>query len=354
MTDDPDFYPVRTDWSQSTSKLNISAFVYRDRNRNGRYDGDDRPMAGVAVAVTGDGTATIAERSNTSGWANFAMSTSDSEAAIREPGERQFTVLVPSRWIATSGNADQAASFRPAPGSPSGLTLERSLGNVGLAPELAVSGRLASSANIIVQCEDEISEAASNLPGHGFRIPVKAGAVSVTIGDISRSTLVSELPVDLGLLDHAREISDASAIEVIDFDRVTGMDLCKIPNGYRELEFANLTTVKAAYYQGEGYVNGAVSGTYVAYNSSGLPAEIASPSRFDFISCALSVAWLAAEGETVTVEAWRGDRLVARDDVVLSALGAVRYEPRLAGVTRLRFTTAHHWQFVLSGLEIAR
>ncbi len=354
MDDDPDFYPVRTDWSRSTGKLNISAFVYRDRNRNGRYDGDDRPMAGIAVALTGDGVATIAERSNTSGWANFAMSTSESDAAIRDPGERRFTALVPVRWIVTSGNPDQDVSFRSAPGSASGLTLERPLENIGLAPELAVSGRLASSANIIVQCEDDISEAASSLPGHGFRIPVKAGAVSVTIGDISRSTIVSELPVDLGLLDHAREISDASAIEVIDFDQVTGMDLCKIPDGYRELAFMNLAAVKAAHYQGEGYVNGAVSGTYVAYNSSGLPAEIASPSRFDFISCALSVAWLAAEGETLTVEAWRGDRLLAQDDVVLSALGAVRYEPRLSGVTRLRFTTAHRWQFVLSGLEIAR
>lgn len=354
MEDDPGFYPARTDWSKSTGKLNVSAFIYRDRNRSGRYDGNDRPMAGIAVAVTGDGLPTLAERSNSSGWANFAMSTTDPEAAIREPGPRQFTIIPPPGWVVTSGNAEQDAVFRGAEGSVAGLILDNALENIGLAPELTIRGRVASKASIRVETAGRSFDIAPGASDGGFHIPAEPGRIALAAGSIARGVELSELPVDLGLFDEKREISTAQSVEYIDFDGVTGMDLCKISSGYRGLDFFNLTATKSAFYLGEGYVNGSVLGTYVAYNSSGFPAEIASVRPFDFISCALSAAWLDAEGETVSVEAWRGDKPVARDYVVLSALGPVRYEPRLAGVTRLRFATAHHWQFVLDGLAIAR
>ena len=104
----------------------------------------------------------------------------------------------------------------------------------------------------------------------------------------------------------------------------------------------------------QGYVNGNTSGDYVAYTSGGYPALISSDRPFDFIGIYLSVAWLKAEGEIGIIESWRGDALIARDSVTLSALTPVFYNPCLPEITRVRLATQHFWQMVLDDLIIAR
>lgn len=313
-------------------------------------------MAGIVVALTGDGVQPVTHRSNIGGWANFSVSTSDHDAIIRTPGIRRFTVLPPEGWCITSGNSVQDADFESLDGSVGGLTLNDGLTNVGLAPELAVSGKLVSPSSVAVEggSASLLIEANSISTDLRFRIPVAAGSVTLDAGTVSRRVSVSETPVEIGLLDPQREISSVGENMEINFEAVSELDICKIASGYGGLDWKNFNAVKTDYYQGEGYVNGSATGAYVAYNSSGLPAEIANAKPFDFVGCFLSAAWLDAEGETLTIEARRNERVIARDRVVLSALGGIRYEPRLAGVTSLRFVTAHHRQFVLDSLTIGR
>ena len=101
-------------------------------------------------------------------------------------------------------------------------------------------------------------------------------------------------------------------------------------------------------------MNCAVSGEYVAYNGSGIPAEISDAEPFDFVSCCVGVAWLDAEGEMLRVEAFRGNDQVSTGLVKLSALGPVIYQPNISRVTRVRFSTAHNWQFVVGQMVISR
>ena len=48
-----------------------------------------------------------------------------------------------------------------------------------------------------------------------------------------------------------------------------------------------------------------------------------------------------------------GDRLVASDEMVLSALTPLHYAPMLREITRVRLSTKHHWQMVLDDLMLA-
>jgi hypothetical protein len=63
---------------------------------------------------------------------------------------------------------------------------------------------------------------------------------------------------------------------------------------------------------------------------------------------------LRSEGETALVESWLGDRLIASDTIILSALAPVHYAPMLTAVTRVRLSTSHYWQLVLDDLVVAR
>ncbi|TIW18585.1 MAG: hypothetical protein E5V65_12460, partial [Mesorhizobium sp.] len=140
----------------------------------------------------------------------------------------------------------------------------------------------------------------------------------------------------------------------IGFDDVTTRGLCKIPSGHAGLDWYNLNAMARDHTKNsEGYVNGNVSGAYIAYTSSGHPAEFARAAPFGFHSVMLTAAWLGSEGETALVESWLEDEPVARDEITLSALAPVHYVPMLKAVTRVRLSTKHHWQMVLDDLVLA-
>ncbi|TIO78968.1 MAG: hypothetical protein E5Y00_13045, partial [Mesorhizobium sp.] len=135
---------------------------------------------------------------------------------------------------------------------------------------------------------------------------------------------------------------------------ITTRGLSKIPSGYAGLDWYNLNAMSRDHTRNsEGYVNGNVSGAYIAYTSSGHPAEFGRAAPFGFHSVMLSAAWLRSEGESALVESWLGDELIARDEVTLSALAPVQYAPMLKAVTRVRLSTKHHWQMVLDDLVLA-
>ena len=88
--------------------------------------------------------------------------------------------------------------------------------------------------------------------------------------------------------------------------------------------------------------------------SSGNPAELWSDKPFGFHSVMISSAWQNAEGETARIESWRGDELVADDEIVVSALTPIHYAPMLKDITRIRFSSKHYWQLVIDDLVLAR
>jgi hypothetical protein len=189
-----------------------------------------------------------------------------------------------------------------------------------------------------------------------YSVPASADAVVVSSSGAEWRFPIAGYPVDVGRLDPKRGMIRAGrAIETIDFDAVNTRGLRKVPSGYAGLNWFNLNAMARDFTAGsEGYINGNTSGDYVVYTSSGHPAEVWSEKPFDFIGVALASAWLRAEGEIAMIESWRGNDLVARDEVALSALCPIHYMPMLADITRIRFSTAHYWQMVVDDLMIAR
>lgn len=359
-------YAVRQDWSGNHGKLNYSSFVYFDADRDGRYGLGDRPMAGIMVRLhDGDGRFVAAARSNRGGFANFLASTKRRAAPIHVPGSYRFTVSVPPGWRVSSANEVQSQHLRLLPGSPTGLVSEAMLQPVGLFPIRQLSGRVADgvSASISVMAKGQEVAVHPLGAGAGFRLdlPDDAEAIDIAGRGIARRLTLSAYPTELGLLLPENAASEnavmdgAAPLQTICFDDVTTRGLRKVPSGYAGLTWFNLNALARDHTEGsEGYVNGNISGDHVCYTSSGHPAEFSSEKPFGFHSVMLTAAWLRSEGETALVESWLGDRLIASDTIILSALAPVHYAPMLTAVTRVRLSTSHYWQLVLDDLVVAR
>ena len=359
-------YAVRQDWSGNHGKLNYSSFVYFDADRDGRYGLGDRPMAGIMVRLhDGDGRFVAAARSNRGGFANFLASTKRRAAPIHVPGSYRFTVSVPPGWRVSSANAVQSQHLRLLPGSPTGLVSEAMLQPVGLFPIRRLSGRVADgvSASISVMVKGQEVAVHPLSDGAGFRLdlPDDADAIDIAGRGIARRLALSAYPTELGLLLPENAASEnalmdgAVRLQTVGFDDVTSRGLRKVPSGYAGFTWFNLNALARDHTEGsEGYVNGNISGDHVCYTSSGHPAEFSSEKPFGFHSVMLTAAWLRSEGETALVESWLGDRLIASDTIILSALAPVHYAPMLAAVTRVRLSTSHYWQLVLDDLVVAR
>lgn len=361
------YYRKRADWSASTGKLNISVFVFRDTNRSGHYDVGDRPMASVAVEMRAEEEPPAVKQSNIAGFTNFEMSTTEETSPITRPGWRTFEVIPPPGWVVTTGNAVQEVEFVPLAGSVSGLICPQPPKLVGLAPELEVRVTLDPTApgspgsdDLDLRRVDRNAEKSASharqryCQGHDISISCDAGAFELGGCGFARPVTVGSFPTHAGTFTTGRDYASDHGGEwrTIDFELAVQAGIGKIPNGYAGMGWDNFVAVDNAFYQGEGYVNGTVSGRMVTYNGSGHPAEVSHEKGFDLLGCHLTLGWIRAEGEVVIIEAYQGDVLVAVDRVELSALGPVWYEPRFRNVTRVRFGTEHFWQFIMDDLLV--
>ena len=129
-------------------------------------------------------------------------------------------------------------------------------------------------------------------------------------------------------------------------DLVTANTLAEIPNGYRGLG-SNWVATHRILYGGPGYVNGATSGEYVAYNGSGSPASVHSDEPFDFVGANVSSAWPEGERYEVVVRAFRDDELVHTDRLAVSSAGPVFFDADYRSITRLEVSSEANWQFVV-------
>ena len=360
--DDPSGdYAVRQDWSSLDGEINYSSFIYFDVDRDGRYGVGDRPFGGIRVRLRRSGDVIASARTNNNGYANFKSSATNAKAPLHSPGVYEFVVSVPSGFTTTSGNQIQSAELKLRPGSLCGIASDEMLQPVGLAPNRIIGGRLPKNAQLSVKALDRLGGVAGeaeyfNQTAFRYPIPDDADEIEVSMADLTRRMPASPYPSDLGLFDPSRGALDPNRrTETINFDDVNPRGLRKIPSGYAGLNWFNLNAIARDFTKmGQGYVNGNTSGDYTAYVSGGYPALIYSDTPFDFIGVHLTAAWLNAEGDTGIIEVWRGDDLVAKDSVTLSALTPVFYNPCLPGITRIRLTSEHYWQIVLDDLVIAR
>jgi hypothetical protein len=343
-------------WAAS---LNYSSFVYLDVDRDGRYGLGDRPMGGIMVRLSGSGGHLLSSRTNGNGFANFTMSTRARKAQIRSPGTYNFVVSVPPGWTCTSANQDQSMAFDLIEGSPAGIGAPEMVKPVGIAPVRYIGGKTTEAAVALLfgRGGETLSQEdlTSNSP-FPASIPDEADSVTVVGSGWRRRLLLSPYPTDLGVVSHKRPtITDEARLETIDFNAVTPRGLRKIPSGYAGLNWFNLNAISRDFTSGsEGYVNGNTSGDHMCYTSSGHPAEFWSDHPFGLHSMMLAAAWLRSEGEVCTVETWRGDEPVARDEITMSALTPVHYAPMLKDVTRVRISSRHYWQLVVDDLVVAR
>ncbi len=280
----------------STAGLDVSCFAYRDVDRDGTFDVDDRPFAWLPVRSSGpNGTATTV--SNTAGFANFEMLLDGDTAFIDRSGTYEFAPEVPDGWELTSDAATQSIEFVELPGSPVGVAALGQCVPYGVAP-----------------VDDPVVVAA---------------------------------PVDDG--DRADPLPNTVVVGFDDL--ITANTLAEIPRGYRGLGWSNWVATHRIFYGGPGYVNGATSGEYVAYNSSGNPATISSDDAFDFVGADISSAWPGGEAHDVVVQAWREDDLVHVDRFAVSTTGPVYFDADYRSITRLELSSDAHWQFVVDDAE---
>ena len=352
-------YARRTSWRPTSGKLNFSSFVYMDVDGDGTYSLGDRPMAGIMVRLYDErGAFLAAAASNAGGFANFPTSSKRRSAVIGAPGSYRFSVSVPPGWRASSGNADQTVRLIAAPGASVGLVVQEGLPKpVGLAPGRSVSGRMpaAAEATLSTMRGGQVLESRALPADAAFRFPLALDTDEIVIagGGLDRRLLLSAYPVELGLLAPGALAPDAS-LTTIGFDDITTRGLCKIPSGHAGLAWHNLNAMSRDHTKNsEGYVNGNVSGSYIAYTSSGHPAEFGRELPFGFHWVMLTAAWLRSEGEVALIESFSGEELIASDEVVLSALAPVHYAPMLKAVTRVRISTEHYWQAALDDLVVA-
>lgn len=368
----PDGPYTQRDWSESggQGESKISVFVFRDCNRNGQYDPIDLPMASVGVQVRRpDGTERM-RSSNINGYANFSMDYHVTESDISQVDQPHvFQVLVPPDFEVTTNNVSQQATFRYLPGAISDIVANDPPTVIGLAPKLTETGRvdvLPNTASVtrlnVVKPDGTSFEVATDIKGM-FEFEAIPGQWAVKIkndkdGEVNnRKFKVLDVPVRLSKLTSRLSLTETDPARVTeDFEYLHRADIDKIPNGHAGLNWNYLLAIDNQLYRGPGYVNTLASGRAVAYNSSGHPVTISAmpDEQFDFFGAYFGVAWPAAEGEGLVVEAWRGEKLVGREVMKLSHLGPVWFDADYRGIDKLTFATAHYWQFVMDDMLFRR
>lgn len=346
-------YPLRQDWSQSDSGINISSYVFNDQNENGTYDLGDRAFADIVVSLGQGGLPLAAVRTNINGFANFTASTTKEDAPLSAPGTFEFTVVPPPGWRVTTDNLTQLRELISIQGSIAGVGLHEMMIPVGLSRKKFIRGtyRGDGAGQLELRQGDKVVARASLAPGEQFFWPVKRGEYMLVTNGHSRRVTVGNNPVDIGLAGVGKTADGQG--RTIDFEGGAPSGLNKTPNGYGGLNWFNLNIMRSDFTPDSvGYINGATSGNHIVYTSSGHPSRIYADAPFDFHSINISAAWPKSEGEEVVFAYFNDDGLIFRDSIGLSAYGPINYQPLIKGVTLIEISTVHYWQMVIDDVVV--
>lgn len=192
----------------------------------------------------------------------------------------------------------------------------------------------------------------TDVAGNGhFSLAVEPGewVVEVSADGIvqRRAVSVGPAPVVLSAFSGEEDGGDeplpmAHTVGFDDF--LTSSGVFEVPSGYGGLKWYNLVAMHQRFTDGPGYINTTMSGEFIAYNSSGHPAQVSSDEPFDFDGAYFGAGWNDAEGETLLLTAWRGDKRAYEDRVELSSSGPVYFAAGFRRITRLEIRTQHYWQ----------
>ncbi len=341
--------------------MNISCFVYRDINRNGIYDIEDRPYGGLNFLLSRPGLPHVLGNSNVSGFANFKMSLNNDIHPINSAGKYLITAQVHQGWEITSANVEQTLNIEELNGSPSGLIAKQTLQPLGVAPKLTISGnlnfekirdiddfQLISTSPNDEKAEVEVDKLGQYIfdviPGK-WKIELKLSDRKIQLRNLN----ITNYPVRIS--DFSPENTYANPtnpLNIVSFDDLTTSDtLYEIPSGYAGLKWHNWISVHHKFYRGNGYINNTVSGEFIAYNSSGHPASIYSSKPFDFLGANIGVAWPEAEEGDIQISGWRGDQMIYQDTFRGSVSGPIWFAADYKSVTRIDIGTEKYWQVVM-------
>ena len=310
-------------------------------------------MAHIVVAV-GDGeTAVAAVRSNINGFANISTSATAEEASIKHTGTYEYVVVPPPGSRVTTNNGTQLIEVIVIPDTNGLLAAARMPEPVGIAQYTFIRGTydgdLPAVARVILNGKP-IAESPINPDGQ-FLVPVDPGEYLLQISNFQRKVRVGSYPVDIGKM--STNMTGGSDGVILGFDDLAPLGLQKVPNGYGGIGWFNLNAMSSQITSDAvGYQNALTSGFNIAYTSSGHPVEIYHEDGFDFLSANLSVAWPDGEGEQVVFEYYRGDQLVATDNIGLSVYGPISYQPMMENITFIKITPLHYWQVIFDDVQV--
>jgi len=346
-----DYYPKRAWGPFNGGQMNTSLLVFRDLNRNGVYDLGDRPMSRVAVELDKPKGDAIMRLTNVSGFANFRMSVIQRDLEVVDPGQYAFKVVPPPNYSVTTGNASQESDYVVSPGSPGDMIASRTTHPVGLAADLTISGAVAAGSRVSLTGPGAATAAAKVGPDGRFSAAVTSGQwlVDFSANGVTerRRIVVGAGPVVLSAFSGKGGPAEQPLPNqhVVGFDDLmTTPGVFEVPSGYGGLDWYNLVAMHQRFTDGPGYINTTMSGEFIAYNSSGHPAQVFSDKPFDFTGAYFGAGWDGAEGETLILKAWRGDEPAYEDRLVLSANGLVYFAGDYRRITRLEIRTQHYWQ----------
>ena len=362
-------YEVSNFNSLEPGSLNISVYIFHDRNRNGTYDLGDKSMAGIETELIKPNGMIVNSTSNKNGYTNFKMALGSSNYRhIDKDGEiYTFKVLEPPNWQISAGNKTQKIVFLRQIGSPGGLIADEAPNWVGLVPNLTIKGQIQGGKNKLPY--DLIFEAISpnkkkkniKFKKNGeFIFPMYQGEwqlifKSKSINWEQKKTInVRHAPIELmNIFVGKNKLPISGKLRIENFDWIKYSDLEKIPDGHLGLKWDYLLAMNNKRSRGPGYINVLNSGHAIGYSSSGHPVTIKAlrGEKFDFIGGFFTVAWSKANGEELKIEAYRNGKKVFEDEFQLSHLGPKWLEADLRKIDELIFSTKHYWQFAAEDLH---
>jgi hypothetical protein len=346
-----------------------SCFVFRDINRNGIYDVVDRPFAGLLIEVERPDGSVVESSSNISGFANFEMRLNDfSGSAIVQPGVHKAKAFLPAGWVSTTpSSVSQEVTFLAKSDAGSGLVPKQPCAHIGVAPQLIIAGTVRaisqSLKSIEVIARNSLGTALPvELSEQGFyQFEAQSGIWEITFTDkatgavITRKVEVRDAGVILSSVAQGLSYADSTLgpATLVDFDALMTSDaILEIPNGYGGLDWSYWVASNNRFYDGNGYINGTVSGDFIAYNSSGVPATISRAEPFDFLGSYVAAAWPRGETDgNVTVQGWRDGKVVYEDTFRLWNAGGVYFQADYQQVDKVTFSHSVYERVVLDNIS---
>jgi hypothetical protein len=148
------------------------------------------------------------------------------------------------------------------------------------------------------------------------------------------TTIALAVLISLGLA-----ANDAVA-ERLTFDDITAATSLPVPAGYGGLTWDNLWVLNGSVdprLVGTGYVNGRISGEYLAFNNNGDPAAVRDD-LFTFDSASFTAAWRT--GLKLEIGGWWGATQLFGTDLVLNTTSPTFFSPGWSGVDRITFRSS--------------